>query len=573
MLQIASGKLFSGEPERSNELRGVLHTNLQMYGRGPIETAAGRLLPTSNLQGRQPLVYEMTELIEDPQVPGGVVSHGIDSYLNEFADIVSFALNVTCTPDPNLAFRLISGTPGPLVNVPRRQLVQRVFDDQVWCRDEDCARLVRIVDGLMGLERQFHQAAMKAIRTYVISLHRLADDLEVSYTLLVASIESLAQEFDGYQATWTDYEESKRKRIDQALQGADEEIAKRLRDAILEIENVSLARRFINFSIDHVTPAFFREEANGLSNPVGRAELQAALPQAYSLRSRYLHNLQGLPPLLSIPHSFHEVCPIDGRIFLTFQGMTRLARHVIIEFIERSPKVETEKYDYRRERFGILHVPLASKYWLGQTKGLEASSGRKRLEGFLGQIAAHLEQEDNPPVTDLRDLLTLVESMLPRMSAVHRRPFLAIYFLFNRMVIHDVTMQNFAKTEEKYWSELSAPSIEAVLVHFLVGIVPNWSIAEHLEVVDIHLRDFGKVNSLRLPSALEAGMFLDLAERYRADGDFDAAQALIARAVENYPRLANLQLLEKEFDPTEPIYWPELVSCSGPEKNDASEDV
>ena len=45
MLQIASGKLFANKPAQRNELRGVVYTNLQLYGREPIETVAGRLLP------------------------------------------------------------------------------------------------------------------------------------------------------------------------------------------------------------------------------------------------------------------------------------------------------------------------------------------------------------------------------------------------------------------------------------------------------------------------------------------------------------------------------------------------
>ena len=94
MLQIASGKLFSKEPGQRNELRGVVYTNLQLYGREPIETAAGRLLPTSNLGVPNSAVYELTELIEDPPVRGAMASHGIDPYMSDFADIVSFVMNV-----------------------------------------------------------------------------------------------------------------------------------------------------------------------------------------------------------------------------------------------------------------------------------------------------------------------------------------------------------------------------------------------------------------------------------------------------------------------------------------------
>ena len=102
MLQIASGKLFTREPAQSNELRGVAYTNLQLYGREPIETAAGRLLPTSNLGDSRTAVYELTELIEDPPVPGAIASHGVDPYLSDFAAIVSFALNVNWPPSPKL---------------------------------------------------------------------------------------------------------------------------------------------------------------------------------------------------------------------------------------------------------------------------------------------------------------------------------------------------------------------------------------------------------------------------------------------------------------------------------------
>ena len=73
-------------------------------------TAAGRLLPTNMLRNPNVAVYELTELIEDAPAPGVVKSHGVDPYLSEFTAIVSFALNVTCTPDSELARRLTSGS-------------------------------------------------------------------------------------------------------------------------------------------------------------------------------------------------------------------------------------------------------------------------------------------------------------------------------------------------------------------------------------------------------------------------------------------------------------------------------
>ena len=149
--------------------------------------------------------------------PGALVSHTVAPYLKDFAAVVSFALNVICTPDYELAARLTGARPGVLTESPPNQHIRRAFDNRVWCQDEDAAHLVQFVENLIGLDRKSFLAAMRSIRTYVNGLHRLADDFGLAYALLVASIESLAQDFDGHLAAWSDYEESKRLAIDKAL--------------------------------------------------------------------------------------------------------------------------------------------------------------------------------------------------------------------------------------------------------------------------------------------------------------------------------------------------------------------
>jgi hypothetical protein len=127
------------------------------------------------------------------------------------------------------------------VATPPDKLVRRVFDKSIWIQPTDCGLLVDFVAELIALERKSFLAAIQAIRTYVTGLHRVTDDLELAYTLLVASLESLAQDFDGHVAQWTDYEESKRRRIDNALSGADHETVARVRTAVMKIEHLALA--------------------------------------------------------------------------------------------------------------------------------------------------------------------------------------------------------------------------------------------------------------------------------------------------------------------------------------------
>ena len=555
MLQIASGKLFSKEPGQRNELRGVVYTNLQIYGRKPIETAAGRLLPTSSLGITNTAVYELTELIEDPIGDGAIASHSIDAYINDFADIVSFALNVTCTPDAEVTRRLTSGRHGSEATIPPGGLVRRVFDREVWCQDDDAVCLVEVIKGLIGLQRKSYLAAMRAIRTYARGLRRLADDPELTYTLLVASVESLAQRFRGDHPEWEDYPEEKRLRIDRALAGADDKTSGLVKQALLGIEHVATRRQYVEFVRSHLNSSFFREEALGQENPIGRSHLPDALKQAYDLRSRHIHELRELPKLLTAGFHHGETFTVDRVSMLTFQGMTRLARHVINEFIKRQPKVETEVYDYSRERTGIVSVRLAPKYWIGKVADLNVGSGRDRLEGFLVQIAPGLLDGADVEVSDLRDMLAEVEKMLPNATKIQRRPFLALHVLFNKLVVPEMRMPTLEQVLESYQPELECLSCEAMILHLLFGEMPKWPLEKHRAMHDDFLRDQSRPSSLKMPPIFRAGLSLALAERYRASGEEGHARSLISTAVENCPGHTTLCNIEETFDPSKAIPW------------------
>ena len=560
MLQIASGKLFTRTPGQRNDLRGIVHTNLHLLGKEPVETVAGRLLPTdATSQHSGQLVYEFTERIEQSPAVGVVASHGIEPYLYDFAAIVSFALNVTCTVAPETASQLTSGKRGIKVNFPPREFIPRVFDTQVWCRQEDTEQLIDIVRDLIALRRKSFLAAMRAIRTYVVGLHRIADDLELAYVLLVASVESLAHDFDDFRAEWDDYGEMKRRKFDDALLHADKDTAEKVRAMVLEIDGQSLAKRFREFATGHLQSAYFREDAAGIVNPASRADLEGALREAYRLRSRYVHSLRELPRHLAMATFPGETIRVDGRTLLTLRGIARLARYVIIEFIERQTKVETEVYDYSQERAGIIHMSTAPKYWIGHAENVVATSGREWLEGFLSQLTACMGQEKDATITDLRDILRKVEVMLRGMSEDLRRPFLAIYLLYNSILADDKKMSKLKDIREQYGSEIDKPSIESMLTHLLLGSAVDWSVVEHRRTHEAYFLQREDKTGLKMPRSLEAGISLALAERYRAEGDVENARELVKRAVENCPGHEALRSLEEEFNPTEEVDWGKVM--------------
>jgi hypothetical protein len=283
------------------------------------------------------------------------------------------------------------------------------------------------------------------------------------------------------------------------------------------------------------------------------------LREAYGIRSKYIHNLEELPRIMTLGGSYRETVRLERKTVLTFQGLARLARCVISEFIRRQPKVEAEIHDYSLEQSGVVQVQMAPQYWVASLEGLTHDCGRQRLEGFAEQLTGHLIGEPDAGVTDLRELLAQVEAMLPGMSPAKRRPFAALYILFNTYAPEELRMPGFDAIRSKWSAELDGPTVESMFFRLLSFSEPTWPLAEHERVHSEYFRIRHWKNGLRMPKALEAGASLVLAERFRAAQDHSRAAELISFAVENYPGHQALRELETGFKGDVAIDWHRLM--------------
>lgn len=556
-LQMASGKLFRSDPARTNELRGILYTNLDLPE--PLQTAAGRLVPTSNLKERE-LVYELREHMEQPPEAGVLVSRGIDPYLSDFSAVTAFALNVVCTPDPDLKRRLLVGPPSPTTGAMPRRFASTTFSEPVYCKPPQAKRFADFVGQLIGLRRTVFLDAMRAIRTYVTGMYRLGDDPNAAYTLLLSSPEPLLRHFDAEELTWDDYPANRRGRIDRALRNADETTRREVQEALVWLDRKAVARRLRLFVDAHLDGSFFREEASGVASPVGRSELQRCLGHAYRLRSSYLHASKRLPRELTLgpaPRA-ETIRVVDRGTILTFEGLGRLVRHVIRQFISRQESVPHEPCDYSGEEPGVIRGEFAPEYWLHRPGKFTAKDGQKRLFAFCGQLAAAMRAGEPAKISDMRDLLREAGSRLAGMRREDRLPFVALHCLFNLVVPADDRIDD-SDIMRFYEEDLALPTIEAMLLELLIQRVPSWPLTDHERALDAYLGGNRRNEGIRMDKLLEAGLTLELAERYRADGDTDKARSLISLALENHPGNQPLMRLEQEFDPSVHIEWREVM--------------
>jgi hypothetical protein len=553
MLQISTGKFFKHDAYETLR-RAIYYTNYRMFRDDErIETQAGSLQPVIGVHGLGALTCEIIERIQKQPggpYPGEVVATGGDTLVNDFAAVVSFALNITCTTELDLARRLVaSERPSLGAALVPQKYIPRMFDRTVNWERGDNDRLQRFVADLMALERKSYEGAMRAIRRYVIGAHRISDDVNLAYALFVMSMESLAQEFDGFEPAWDDYDHNKRRHIDEALGETPEATADKVRAAVLANEHVAIARRFREFALAHVGPSFFREEADKAVGAVSRPDLSIALRQAYAIRSSYVHHLRDIPRLLVGIEGFHETMVVDGQPTLTFSGLARAARHVINTFIARAPKTESEEFDWWKDLPGKLTMQMAPQYWVANPEGFDATSAQQYLGAFIGQVVGRLLQPGET-VTDIRPVLKKVESLVPGLAKpAQRLPMLALYFIFNFLAPEAFGSAGYPKLIEAYKGDFETPSIISLAAHFVTGQNPDWPVPVMEKLHEHYFRERHHANTLELGRILEAAFTLRLAEQQRAAGNVARARELIAFAVESCPKQPSLRSFEASLQP------------------------
>ena len=516
MLQIATGKLFSEDPTHQNRLRGVLYSNLLITGEDKIETVAGDLIPTTfRLDSHGELVFEMNECVARAESGIGLVSRGIEPYIRDFALLVSIGFNSICTVSADETLRSTNGIGGRKNGYTPSSFIARVFDPQLPINNTEIESFVKFVNDLISLDRESFLRAMRAIRTYVVALLRLTDDVTLSYTLLVASIESLAQSFSKFAPTWCDYNKAAREEIDEALNAVNDDSADKIRNVLLKFGRQGARTQFREFVHANLDPTFFNVDADGIENPIRKSDLDQMLLKAYDLRSNYIHRLKELPKALTVSIFPGETLQLDDSVQMTIRGLARTARHLTLRFVSEQPKREREIYDYRLEVSGAVPVSFEPRYWVGETKNLTLSAGVKRFEGHIDQLTALFSNKNAAEITDLRPLLSEVERLLDTGNENDRRPFIALYFLYNALLPEEQRMSNLPKIEKKYLSEFLKPSIESMLFHMILQVNPEWDVSKCQHVVTKYLGIITINKQDRRNCGKKGGRFMYLVQKTR----------------------------------------------------------
>jgi hypothetical protein len=403
MLQIISGKFYKNPDRYSTPAKGITFSNYHTVA--PINTCVATLEPVeSYTSATGAYVINYTNVIEKPkQVPKIAVVRGGDWVivrqfellcifgLRAFFDGDRHAVEVNCRAKPSQATDQY---------VPAHY-TERFFDPAIMASPEDADRFGKFVEKVIGLPRKHYTAVINALETFAHSLEIINYHLDLAYSMLVYSLESLCQTFDAYTPVWDDYEDEVREELDTLLAGIDPAKAVSIRGALLRAGHLRLRRRFISFATNHTKPSFYVEEAANRARPVKKSELERCLNNAYIMRSGYVHQLAPILSQLRIPHiAKNDVFVWENQPYLTYAGLLRVVYHVIHSFIEDQPAVATEDFDWYQALPGVVQLPMAPRHWVwNPTNLLLTRSGgvcqvpcpccRVRSQTVSGSVSIH----------------------------------------------------------------------------------------------------------------------------------------------------------------------------------------
>lgn len=553
MLPISAGRFFRPGVEINERLqRRAVYTNVWFLDPTPVDLPLGTIIGSTERADVSTVMLEAVDRLEAQRWDGTdefVVATGGDELIDDIAYVTTFILNRTFSRNHDLVHRLVPAEGLPSRRHTAASLFPRLFEPAQVIQEPEWDALRAFMTDLLALHREDFARVMRVIRNTVDATRTAIDDPTGAYTDIVAALESLGDDSLTSSTTWDRYDPRKRKIIDAALKGVDADVAKRVRNAVLEADKAGLKRRFVASTLSRVTPAYYRDEAVKTVRPPRAAELERMLGIAYNIRSRRSHVLQDLGAEAWVFTDGAETTfEANFTRILTLAGLWRLTRHVVRGFVADAPTTQPEPWDYRGALPGQVQMQLAPQYWIGQSDGFDVKNAPLWFNGVAEALISWLSG-DNKDGFNLTGVIEKIEQLVPQLpDGEPKTTMVAIHVLWHEWLRPEDHHNSAAEFIEHYASCLDLPTPVA----FTVGVLSNrrppaWTPDDWATMASSRHTARRKGKESPLPATIDAFIQLEAAGQLEVAGRHDEAVIFAANAVEESPGNADLMAWEERF--------------------------
>lgn len=563
MLQIIGGKFFRSQEEKYLHItpcKEVIYSNICFLDK--IETSIFTIEPVHIHREINTYIISFNNKIEK-QPGGGIISTGEAEIATDILVCLTFYFNGIFMKDINYLKELLRERDNVTGEKnTSRQMLPSILKVEIGGRNRtDIEGFGQFIDTLCKLKRTSYEQVMKAIRQYYNSILLLNVNKDLAYTSLVTIGESLAQEVDGYESEWEDCDIKLAQGLNPILERLAEGDRNAIKSELLKHMHTKLAARYHDYFMSKIDDSYFIENAIGVGKPCVKGQLSRAIKNAYSVRSKYVHELRCLPKEIQWQY-VGEICSTEKGITLTFEGLVRLNRFVILKTIETMESVEKEDINYFKLLPGVINVAIAPQYWIWKDAGYNIQSADDYLEGFFQVLEpGYFGKEVNLP--DLDVICEKIKDILKGMNGDSKKKIPLVVFLMMYNKLRPKEGRVCGKISRICEEVMGIPDIQTIAYYlFFEGELPSdISILE--ELFDDYMKKKYTKSKFRFPKALEAEISCLILNTYLENKEVEKYHERLKDLIGEYPGNQYLVGILKQFEESKEILEVEVKKIFG----------
>jgi hypothetical protein len=538
MLQILTGRFFEGKGKlEEQETEAVLFTNFVFFKE--ISTPVGALTPARyGARESTAIVFRYVNKYERASDKDPMVLASSDEAVDQFRALCCLWFRGLFHPDRafveamiRIGQRVYSGGFAPT------RYVDHYFGASVQASPAVRAGFNSFLTSVLSLPREKYRRVMTCVCAFCDSLEALGDNHDRAYSLLIYMLEALSKASDEkFNPDWSDYEEGQRRKVDKLCEEMDEDVAGRLRETLINTPHLKLSKRFVEFVSRHIPDSFYTTDAAGRTWPIRKSVLPRLLKNLYTTRSEYVHELEEvLADSRRIrPEPTDDTTRVQHEPYLTYSGLVRLSRTVLLNFISSAPKLDSEQVQWRAQLPGTMVGELAPEYWISKTAGFEPKYAKKLFNGVVAHFV-ELIRKDGALMAPLGPVVEMIEGMIPTSPSEHLPALVGTYWLYNAFIVADGQRPNWERRIEEVLEKATECRIEYLVAAILCGGRAGFDPAKSESAYRDYVQHRHKPQAVLLPGLLELAVMCHVANLYLEDGKPDDHRRLLCEAILDAP--------------------------------------
>lgn len=513
MLQIISGKFYQNKEIHNNPTQMFLYSNANIENE--FEIVGIKIKQVDNIDNIYKYSINFDNKIEQQSGNFSIVNAWSDVVLFQVKNVLTFYFDSFWDEEEYVVKKMCKERikKGSRMEYVPANYVRSILNKERKVDEKRILEEKENVSNLIALSREDYVTVITCIKTYCASVRLLETDPNLAYSMLVFALESLSQSYDKYEPKWEDYDENIKGKLEKKFKMMDETLAEEIKNILLKNAHLKLSKRFLHFILNYLNDDFYF--AKDISNKIQRDDVERALKNAYNIRSRYAHALKLIIDQSAVDNisKVSDYFRNNREPYLTYSGLLRVMKYVVIEFVGQKEKVERESIDWQKGLPGIIDVKLGPEFWMSKNESSKCEWASARLQGYIEGL---MEKK----AYDITDVMKTYIENFEHVKEESKRSIFALCILWNATVKHDSEKKKYYNDFiEKHISRLNVCCIQNMVllaIPFKENYEFEWKESEEEieKIILEYIRNRKKETSFMFPNIIETIIYLRIAEKF-----------------------------------------------------------